>query len=524
VTQGCCPRERRSSRVPAWIPQTESRNVPGLVPRCVGRGTQIPAQSHVLCASVAGHVFISYSRRDKAYVSLLAAYLNDHETLRRVGLTIVTDRDTRTGAPWAEIIDHRLDTCAAVILVMTPDAERSAWVARELERARGLNKPVLPILLRGDRVLDQVKDLQYLNLLGGELYPGPAFIADLVEKCGLGPHRVSGRSGVLREPMGTAIWGLAVATVSGRPVLVSSDSAGAVDMWDLRTNTALGTLHRRTDYDGVPAIACAMVNGRPVVVTGGHDVLMLDMESRSVVGDVRSNRLARFFDANVTCLDSIELQNQPVLLTCERSYNPGGLGHVSSEDSRVRLWDLTTMTLRKTLFARSGWPAPTAIACGRAAGHPIAAFAMEFGRAQVWDLVRYARLGRLGSWKGPAASSSDVALGERDGQSVIVLAGAQAEVWDASTRRREFSLEGHSRGVRAVGFSILRGEPVAVTASGDHVIRIWSLRTHGRIASLTGHKSPIISLECSTVEQRPAVISGDAEGELRIWDLESHVH
>jgi hypothetical protein len=89
---------------------------------------------------VSGHVFVSYSQVDRAYVDALAAHLQS------AGLRVWYDHSIATGEGWAETIHEQIDTCAAFIVVMTPAAESSTWVAREINHAEETGKPILPIL------------------------------------------------------------------------------------------------------------------------------------------------------------------------------------------------------------------------------------------------------------------------------------------------------------------------------------------------------------------------------------------
>jgi hypothetical protein len=102
-----------------------------------------------------GHVFISYSRRQGGgYVEALAAYLD------KAGIPVWFDRDIYTGDRWDEVIRTKVDSCAALIVVMTPSADSSEWVSRELTRAASQQKRVFPLLLQGEPFF-RLGDIQY---------------------------------------------------------------------------------------------------------------------------------------------------------------------------------------------------------------------------------------------------------------------------------------------------------------------------------------------------------------------------
>lgn len=91
--------------------------------------------------TVAGHVFISYSRADRAYVDTLAAHLDDE------AIPLWYDREMRAGDRFATEIQDQIDTCVGFVVVLTPAALGSEWVNRELSYAVHVGKRVLPLLL-----------------------------------------------------------------------------------------------------------------------------------------------------------------------------------------------------------------------------------------------------------------------------------------------------------------------------------------------------------------------------------------
>lgn len=112
-----------------------------------------------------GHVFLSYSHAsDGEYVELLAKHMTEQ------GVTVWFDRDIISGDRWASVIRAQIDSCAAFIVVMSPAAEESVWVNREINRAEHMSKPVYPLLLKGAAFF-RISDLQYEDVTGGRMPP-----------------------------------------------------------------------------------------------------------------------------------------------------------------------------------------------------------------------------------------------------------------------------------------------------------------------------------------------------------------
>ena len=113
---------------------------------------------------MSGTVFVSYSRQDQEYVDRLVDYL------RASGLAVWVDRELGSADRWLTVIREQIDACAAVVVVMTPVAEKSEMVETELLRARDQGKEIFPLLLDGSPFW-HLNNRQYESVLGARL-PG----------------------------------------------------------------------------------------------------------------------------------------------------------------------------------------------------------------------------------------------------------------------------------------------------------------------------------------------------------------
>ena len=108
------------------------------------------------------HVFVSYSRRDKSYVSRLVKSLTEQ------GIPVWFDQDVYAGDRWGTRLKEMIDTCAAVLLVMSPNAAASKYVQEELHEADESGRLVVPLLLAGTPIFGY-KGTQYEDVTGGKL-------------------------------------------------------------------------------------------------------------------------------------------------------------------------------------------------------------------------------------------------------------------------------------------------------------------------------------------------------------------
>ncbi len=88
-------------------------------------------------------IFISYSRKDSAFVRKLAG------DLEKAGYEVWWDvSDLRGGDDWVRVIPEAIASSSAVIVVLSPNAVASDWVKKEYTQALSLHKKVIPIMLQ----------------------------------------------------------------------------------------------------------------------------------------------------------------------------------------------------------------------------------------------------------------------------------------------------------------------------------------------------------------------------------------
>lgn len=88
-------------------------------------------------------LFLSYSHADEAMARRLA------QGLRARGHALWCDRELRAGQRWLQRLTRAARDCAALLVLMSPAAERSPWVEMELTIALRFGRPVLPLSLNG---------------------------------------------------------------------------------------------------------------------------------------------------------------------------------------------------------------------------------------------------------------------------------------------------------------------------------------------------------------------------------------
>jgi hypothetical protein len=168
-------------------------------------------------------VFISYSRRDSAYVTRLVEFLRANQ------IPAWADSAINYGDHWEDVIVTQIDTCTAFVPVMTPAAWASPWVRNEMARARQKEKPILPLLLAGD-IFFGLSHVEAEDVTSGQM-PTPQFVARLQNIVGVAPRGsvYSGQStGDRRRPawLWPVVAAAAVLLVVGAVVAVALNAGG----------------------------------------------------------------------------------------------------------------------------------------------------------------------------------------------------------------------------------------------------------------------------------------------------------
>lgn len=120
------------------------------------------------------YIFISHSRKDDADTDWLAAKLRD------AGFTVWVDVESiAPGATWPRAIQQAVESCGALIVVLTASSRDSTWVERETLLALDLRKPVFVALFEDVTLPLHLLTIQYSDFRGKRERPLNRLIAAL---------------------------------------------------------------------------------------------------------------------------------------------------------------------------------------------------------------------------------------------------------------------------------------------------------------------------------------------------------
>jgi len=407
---------------------------------------------------VGSYVFISYSSSDQAYVDLLVEHLQAH------GLEVWIDaRSIDYGSRWPTVIRDHINSCAAFIVVMTPSAEDSEWVGREIDQAQLKERPIRPLLLSGERFF-RLAEHQFEDVRSGSL-PTARFVQHLATLTAANspasqpessPRLVGGPdfaawtcTNVLRDHYG-AILALAVAP-SGE-WLVSAGMDHIVRFWNPRSGRQL-----RRRLEGHTDMVCAVA-----VAPSGEWLASASTDGTVRIWDARSGRELRRFDGHTDVVDAVAVA-------------PSGEWLVSgSHDGTTRVWDVASGRQRRCL---------------------------TIGRREDTSVYAVA-VAPSGEWLVSAHSDSTL------------------RIWDPSSGRQLRRLDGHVNAV--FGVAVAPSGKWLASASLDHTVRIWDAASGRQRHRLNGHTEPVVAV--AVAPSGKWLASSDRHvrnNTVRIWDARS---
>nr|WP_231513923.1 hypothetical protein [Microbispora rosea] len=324
--------------------------------------------------------------------------------------------------------------------------------------------------------------------------------------------------------------------VGGRPIVVTGSTDGVARVWDLELGACTATYAGHASW--VNAIACTVLNGRAVGVSGGHDgTHVWDLADGTGLGAMAAQSdtvngicCASVHDQQVVITVSHDGTRTWALATGELLARPSesdrgnAVAHtvldgrdvavIGSNEGTVMVVDLQSGTVIAVLTGHV--KRVTAVAFATVEGWPVAVTGGDDG-TRIWDLSAVIGAPRP---LGHGNLVRGVACAVVDGRAVVVTASHDhtARVWDLATGAPVLLLTGHGGRVNAVACAHRGADALAVTCGRDGTIRVWDLRTGAPGAVLEGHVGWANTVDCAVADDRVTVVSGGNDGTVRVWD------
>ncbi|MGD8457997.1 MAG: toll/interleukin-1 receptor domain-containing protein, partial [Anaerolineales bacterium] len=84
------------------------------------------------------------------------------------GISVWSDDGLTPGTPdWTRSIEEEIQKCSGLVVILTPDSDKSIWVRNEIIRAQKIGIPIYPILGKGDSISSipiMLESTQYVDI------------------------------------------------------------------------------------------------------------------------------------------------------------------------------------------------------------------------------------------------------------------------------------------------------------------------------------------------------------------------
>jgi hypothetical protein len=181
-----------------------------------------------------------------------------------------------------------------------------------------------------------------------------------------------------------------------------------------------------------------------------------------------------------------------------------------SRDATIKIWDLDTGELRRTLEGHTDGVETVAVD----STHLLLVSGSRDHTIRGWNLETGEALGTLEEHTGGVNS---VVLDSVRGGLVSASADKMIKLWELETGRVRCRLSGHILGVLSVAVDSAKG--LLVSGSADHTIKVWDMDVGQLRRTLRGHTSGVCSVAIDAA--RGLLVSGSNDRTINIWDLQS---
>ena len=435
-------------------------------------------------------VFISYSRRDKAFVQRL------HEALKARGREAWVDWEgIPPTAEWMQEIRSAIDSAQAFLFVISPQSASSEVCRQEIEHAVAQNKRLVPLVCVDTEpraVPDALARLNWVFFRPADDFDAAVETLQQALDTDLDWVRTHTRL-LVRAREWEARERDRSRTLRGSELQTAEQwliSAAGKEPAPTPLQTEFIVVSRKAAARRA-RITLAAVGTALVVAVGLAGLAYWQWQSAS------SRELAATAEA--------QMPGDPELSVL-----------LASEALTVHRTQQAEEALRRAVFANLA----RAILSGHAGWVVDASFAPD-GRsivtassdrtARLWD----AESGELrAELQGHLNNLVQASFSPNGSLAVTVAHDNTARVWDATTGKPVSTFHGHRSQVNRAAFS-LDGQRV-VTASNEGLAWVWDARTAKRLSLLRGHGGFVLSAAFSPDGQR--IVTTSSDGEARVWD------
>jgi WD40 repeat protein len=310
--------------------------------------------------------------------------------------------------------------------------------------------------------------------------------------------------------------------LDGTPAVASVAVGGELTVWEAATGRIR---HRLGGPAGWKAMTCGIFGDGPVVAAGDSNRLVTVWDARTgavlnripgAMGDIQAiactgadSRPAVAISDSSQAVRLYDPQNGEELARWQGSELRPGLAFMRRDGHDTLVGgDLRGLHFwgqdQEPEFIENDEGGCYETVFTEVGGRPIAA-QRKYEQLDVWDLGERRKIARLFSRYGWVES---IACGTRNARPVVVAVGSSgtARVWPLFSSEREGILQGHTERVRTVACATVRGRLTAVTCSEDS-LRMWDVAEGREKALLAADPGLVLHVACADLPEGPVAVT-----------------
>lgn len=313
----------------------------------------------------------------------------------------------------------------------------------------------------------------------------------------------------LRTVSGYINWILSVAFSPDGQILASSSQDQRVRLWDVKTGQCLRILQGHTNLVSSVTFASQNING----YTYGRSITSSEeigkQQKSTILATSSDDTTIKLWDVTTgECLQTLWGHNSWVHCI---SFSPNGQILASgSRDQTVKLWDWHTGECLHTLAGHIGEVKTIAFSsCGR-----FLASGSYDNTIKLWNLSTGICLQTL-------SGHSDWVLSVMFTHSADILASASGDqtikMWDVNTGQCLQTLKAHTYRVRTIAFS--PDGKILASGSDDQTVKLWEISRSVVLKTFQGHHKAVRSIAFSA--NSLVLVSSSEDETMKLWDVET---
>ncbi|CAB9513612.1 WD-40 repeat protein [Seminavis robusta] len=198
-------------------------------------------------------------------------------------------------------------------------------------------------------------------------------------------------------------------------------------------------------------------------------------------------------------------------IQCCTVYQNGKRALTGSYDNTLKVWNLSTGKLLRTLAGHTEWVSCCAVLGGDSSKRALSG--SHDRSLRVWDLVTGKQLKKFQGHNTGVLCCASFLNGKR-----AISGGSDnhLRLWNIATGKQLMVLEGHTGWIRCC--AVTEDSKRALSGADDKTLRLWDLASGAQLRKLEGHNGP--SWCCAFFEDGTRAISGH-DFKAMMWDLET---